>query len=246
MRGRKAVRSAQLATVGYVRVSSSDQAQLGVSLDAQEARIAAYAAAMGWELSEIVCDAGESAKSLKRPGISKILVGVSGRTIGRVIILKLDRLTRSMRDLSNLLEVFAKADTSLVSVSESLDTQTAGGRLVVNMLGVVAEWERLAIGERTSLALAHKRRSQIVYCGKVPFGFRRQGKKLIPVLSQQRALAEVRAMYAAGASLRQIAAKLEALGVEPNNGGAKWYAQSVKQILTSRMTADSCHSLAIT
>src|SRR5580704_17741072 len=205
MRGRKArVQPTERTTVGYVRVSTLDQAENGVSLDAQESRIAAYATALGWQVSEIIRDAGESAKSLKRPGIAKVLSGVQAGAIGRVITLKLDRVTRSMRDLSSLLDVFAKADASLVSVSESLDTQSAAGRLVVNMLGVVAEWERLAIGERTAQALA-----------------------------------QARSMHAAGASLRQNAARLDSLGVKPNNGGSKWYAQSVKHILTSKMTSEA-------
>jgi|HubBroStandDraft_6_1064221.scaffolds.fasta_scaffold01942_14 site-specific DNA recombinase len=240
MRGRKArVQPTERTTVGYVRVSTLDQAENGVSLDAQESRIAAYATALGWQVSEIIRDAGESAKSLKRPGIAKVLSGVQAGAIGRVITLKLDRVTRSMRDLSSLLDVFAKADASLVSVSESLDTQSAAGRLVVNMLGVVAEWERLAIGERTAQALAHKRRCGKVYSGRTPFGYHRDGDKLVGDVAQQRALAQARSMHAAGASLRQIAARLESLGVKPNNGGSKWYAQSVKHILTSKMTSDA-------
>lgn len=131
MRGRKpATDLPERKTVGYVRVSTQEQAANGVSLDAQEAKIAAYCVAMDWELSEILRDAGESAKSLKRPGIHSIIEGVSGRTIGRVVILKLDRATRSTRDLASLLEVFARADASLVSVTESLDTRSAAGRLV--------------------------------------------------------------------------------------------------------------------
>ena len=156
MKRRKAREQAASTTVGYVRVSTQEQATNGVSLDAQEARIVAYCTALGWQVSEVIRDAGESAKSLKRPGISRILEGVRGGTVGRVVILKLDRVTRSTRDLANLLDTFAKADASLVSVSESLDTLSAAGRLVVNMLGVVAQWEREAIGERTASALAHK------------------------------------------------------------------------------------------
>jgi site-specific DNA recombinase len=236
MRGRKAaVKVAEKVTVGYVRVSTTDQVENGVSLDAQ-GKIAAYASALAWQLSEIIVDAGESAKSLQRPGISKILEGVRRREIGRVVVLKLDRITRSTRDLAELLELFARCDSSLVSVFEHLDTESAAGRLVVNMLGVIAQWEREAIGERTSLALAHKRTNRLVY-GKTPFGYHRDGDRLVSDPTQQRALKEAQALHAAGASLRQIAAKLESLGVKPNNGGTIWYAQSVKHVLTSRMTA---------
>lgn len=154
--------------VAYIRVSTDDQAVNGISIDAQKARLSSYAAAMALGVSEIVVDAGESAKSLQRPGLQQILAGVRSREIGTVIVLKLDRLTRSTRDLAELLELFGKADAALVSVSESLDTSSAAGRMVVNMLGVVAQWEREAIGERTATALAHKRATGRVY-GSVPF-----------------------------------------------------------------------------
>jgi site-specific DNA recombinase len=127
---------------------------------------------MDWLPREIVTDAGESAKTLRRPGMAKVLADVRHGVISRVVVFKLDRITRSTRDLADLIELFGDSNTSLVSVSESLDTETASGRLVVNMLGVVAQWEREAIGERTAEALAHKRRNGFVY-GRTPFGFRR-------------------------------------------------------------------------
>ena len=87
-----------------------------------------------------------------------------------MIVLKLDRLTRSVRDLADLLELFQRRKVALMSVSESLNTATAAGRMVVNMLGTVAQWEREAIGERTSAALSAKRlRGE--RAGAVPYGF---------------------------------------------------------------------------
>lgn len=204
MKRRKAREQAASTTVGYVRVSTQEQATNGVSLDAQEARIVAYCTALGWQVSEVIRDAGESAKSLKRPGISRILEGVRGGTVGRVVILKLDRVTRSTRDLANLLDTFAKADASLVSVSESLDTLSAAGRLVVNMLGVVAQWEREAIGERTASALAHKRQHRRAY-GITPFGFVREGDTLVPDADEQAALMEAHHMDREGRHSARLA-----------------------------------------
>lgn len=235
MKGRKAPSSAPASTVAYARVSTLEQATRGVSLAAQRDRIIAYCNAMGWDLHEVITDSGESAKTLKRPGVAKILERVRLGVVGRIVVLKLDRMTRSTRDLAELLEVFAKFNVALVSVSESLDTQSAAGRLVVNMLGVVAQWEREAIGERTATALAHKRRESTVY-GHTPFGYRRVGNRLVPDAKQQRALQKAQAMHARGASLRQIGARLEAMQVKPNNGGRRWHPQSVKWILSSKMT----------
>ncbi len=129
----------------------------GVSLDAQRARIAAYCTAMDWTVSEYIEDAGWSAKSLKRPGMSRILAGIRTGEIERVVVTKLDRATRAVRDLTALIDLCTKHDVALVSLGETLDTSTAAGRMVVNMLGAVMQWEREAIAERTATALAHKR-----------------------------------------------------------------------------------------
>lgn len=223
-------------TVAYVRVSTEEQATAGVSLDAQRARIAAYCAAMDISISNVIEDAGCSAKSLERPGAMRILEGVRAGEIGAVVVLKLDRLTRSVRDLGELLDVFAKQDAALVSVSEHLDTSTAAGRMVVNMLGVVAQWEREAIAERTASALAHKRSQRRVY-GPTPFGYRRNGDQLVADDAEQKILARMRRMDHDGASYRAIAADLEARGVRTCSGGTKWHASSVRSVLRSKIAA---------
>lgn len=223
-------------TVGYIRVSTEDQAREGVSLDAQEARITAYCAAMGWPLAEVVRDAGESAKSLQRPGMARVLEGVRSNSIGRVVIMKLDRLTRSTRDLAELLDLFSRSDAALVSVSENLDTASACGRMVVNMLGVVAQWEREAIAERTASALAHKRGGGLAY-GTTPFGYARNGDRLVPIPTEQRALDAAIRMDKAGASFREIGRFLTDTGVKPHRGKA-WHASSVRAVLRSRIATE--------
>lgn len=243
MRGRKArpTFTAPKETIAYCRVSTEDQAREGVSLDAQKARIRAYCEAMDITLTDIVSDAGESAKTLKRPGVQRVLERVRAGEVARVVVLKLDRLTRSVKDLTGILEAFNKHSAALVSVSEHLDTQSAGGRLVVNMLGVVAQWEREAIAERTSLALSHKRANRQVY-GRTPFGYRREGKNLVPHAPQLRALAEARLMNDRGHSLREIAERLTAMNVLPQGGG-QWYPASVRAILNSKMTLAAIEKL---
>jgi DNA invertase Pin-like site-specific DNA recombinase len=238
MRTRKAVAKAEdRKTVSYVRVSTQDQAAEGVSLAAQEARIAAYCAAMGWAVAETIRDAGESAKSLKRPGIATTLDAIRRGVVGRIVVAKLDRLTRSVRDLADLIDLCAKYDVALVSVGETLDTSTAAGRMVVNMLGVVAAWEREAIGERTATALAHKRQQRTAY-GATPFGYIRVGDALVPEAKEQDALNEAARMDRAGASFREIAVRLTELGVKPHRGKS-WYASSVSAMLRSKMATEA-------
>ncbi len=191
---------------------------------------------MDWNVSEVVRDAGESAKSLKRPGMSSIVAYVQAGGIDRVVVAKLDRLTRSIRDLSNLIDLCAKHDVALVSVGETLDTSSAAGRMVVNMLGVVGQWEREAIAERTSAALAHKRHSGRAYA-PTPFGYRREGDALLPDPLEQEALREAMRLDTTGGSFREIARFLTDRGVRPHRGKA-WYASSVRAMLRSRMTAE--------
>jgi site-specific DNA recombinase len=224
-------------SIAYVRVSTEDQAREGVSLDAQEARVAAYAVAMGWRVSEVVRDAGESAKNLQRPGMASLLEHVRAGHVERIVVAKLDRLTRSVRDLAELIDLCAKHDVALVSIGETLDTSSAAGRLVVNMLGVVAQWEREAIGERTATSLAHKRRQRRVY-SPTPFGYVRDGTSIVPHAPEQLALREAIRMDRAGASFREIAAMLTNRGVQPKRGKA-WYASSVRAMLRSRIVLES-------
>jgi site-specific DNA recombinase len=224
-------------TLGYCRVSTDEQADKGVSLAAQEERIRAFCIGTGRQLDEVVVDRAASAKDLRRPGVSRILDAVRAGTVGAVVILKLDRLTRSVRDLADLLDECRKYDVALVSISESLDTGSAGGRMVVNMLGVVAQWEREIIGERTAFALAHKRRARRVY-GSTPFGWQRKGDQLVEDPAQQIAFKRARGMRAKGASLRAIADDLTRRKVAPPRGQA-WYASSVRAVLHSKIAAEA-------
>jgi DNA invertase Pin-like site-specific DNA recombinase len=224
-------------SIACVRVSTEDQARDGVSLVAQEARIAAYARAMEFDLSEVIGDAGESAKSLQRPGIGNLLEQVRVNRVARIVVAKLDRLTRNVRDLSDLIELCAKHGVALVSVGETLDTSTAAGRMVVNMLGVVAQWEREAIGERTATSLAHKRRQRTAY-SPTPFGYVRRGDALMPSASEQEALHEALRMDSAGASFREIATMLTARGAHPKRAKA-WHGSSVRAMLRPRIVLES-------
>src|SRR5262249_18269207 len=160
------------------------------SLDAQAAKIRAMAVVQGVELVDVLIDAGESAKSLQRPGMARLLALVEARAIDTVIIAKLDRLTRSVADLAELLKRFERRGVSLVSVADALDTRSAAGRLVLNIMVSVSQWEREAIGERTKDALRHKRATgQRV--GTLPYGARlaADGVQLVADADEQRILA---------------------------------------------------------
>ena len=143
-----------MRAVGYARVSTDDQAQNGVSLEAQEAKIQAYCVAKDWELVRIIRDEGCSAKDLNRSGIQQIIEGVKGQLFDVVVTLKLDRLTRSVKDLGYLVEdVFNRHSVAFCSLQDNFDTSTANGRMVMNILATIAQWERDNFPHRSELGV---------------------------------------------------------------------------------------------
>ncbi len=164
--------TARTRVVGYVRVSTEHQADGGVSLDAQRAKLAAYAVAMDLDLVCIIEDAGVSAKTLARPGIARALAMLDAGGADALLVAKLDRLTRSVRDLGDLVDRFFASRFALLSVADSIDTRSAAGRLVLNVLASVSQWEREACGERTRDALAQLK-SEGVKLGGAALGWRR-------------------------------------------------------------------------
>ena len=132
-----------MKTVGYIRVSTDEQSTNGVSLAEQRAKIKGYANLYGLTLVAVIEDAGQSAKSMDRPGLRQVLDMLGKGMVEAVVVSKLDRLTRSVRDLGQLLdEQFgAQGKAALLSVSEQIDGRSAGGRMVLNLLATVSQWK---------------------------------------------------------------------------------------------------------
>ncbi len=208
-------------TIAYLRVSTDKQADRGVSLDAQRVKVAAYAELYDLDLVEVIVDAGESAKSLDRPGLQRALEMLKKGDAEALLVVKLDRLTRSVVDLGSLVErYFAPGKAALLSVGEQIDTRSAAGRLVLNVLASVSQWEREAIGERTAVAMQHKASQGEYTGGQAPYGRRvaADGERLELDPTEEAALAVARQLRAQGLSLRRVAAELERLGVRSRTG----------------------------
>ncbi len=207
--------------IGYTRVSTEEQAREGVSLATQEAKLRAYAELYELDLVEVVIDAGQSAKTLARPGLQAALAGLEGGRAQALVVAKLDRLTRSVRDLGTLLETYFKSRFNLLSVADQVDTRSAAGRFVLNLLTSVAEWERETIGERTAAALAHKKA---------------QGVRLgAPSLEHPETLARMRELRASGMTYREVCQALTREGYPTLKGGA-WRPGTVQRILERQET----------
>lgn len=220
-----------MRAVGYVRVSTDKQADRGISLEAQVEKVRAMATVHSAELVEIISDAGESAKSLDRPGMARVLEMVRTRSVDMVIVAKLDRLTRSVKDLATLLEIFERKNVALISVAEALDTGSAAGRLLLNIMVSVSQWEREAIGERTRDAMAHKR-AKNEWNGNAPYGSRvSEDRKHVELNErEQKVLRRIRHLRRCGSSLREIAVKLNRDGIRTRTGGV-WRHEYVARVL---------------
>ena len=219
-----------MKAVGYIRVSTAGQVEDGVSMDAQEAKVRAWADLNGADEVVIFRDDGISGKRAdNRPGLQSALDAVGKGDA--LVVYSLSRLSRSTKDTLALADVLAKKDADLVSLSEKIDTTSAAGKMVFRLLAVLNEFERDQVSDRTRFALAHKRTKGEKTGGDVPFGYRARAGKLYPDAAEQKAVRLIRDLRADGASLRDICRALEAEGIARKNGARSWHPQVVSDIL---------------
>jgi site-specific DNA recombinase len=194
--------------------------------------VKAYAELYDLEIVETIIDAGVSAKTLERPGLQRALTLLRGRDADALLVVKLDRLTRSVRDLGELVDKhFAPGKAALLSVSEQIDTRSAAGRLVLNVLASVSQWEREAIGERTSVAMQHKADVGEYIGGGAPYGFKVVGERVEQDPAEQLVIAAAKELRGGGLSLRRVAAELELRGYRSRKG-TRFEAAQVARMLS--------------
>jgi len=200
----------------YSRVSTEEQADSGLGLDAQRAALDTAAGLRGWGDVEHVADEGYSAKSLRRPGMEWALAELAEGRASALVAAKLDRFSRSVVDFAGLMEQAQREGWALVALDSPVDMTTPHGRMIANVMATFAQFERELIGQRTKDALAVKKRA----------GVRLGRPRLVPDAVVARIVDE----RAAGASLRAIAAGLNDAGVASGSGG-RWHPQSVAVVL---------------
>lgn len=215
--------------IAYIRVSTDKQQEKGHSLLAQQEKIQAYAMLYDLDIVDYVIETG-SGKNLKREGLQGALAQIKAGTANALIVVKLDRLTRSVADLNYLLETyFNKAD--LLSVSEQLDTRSANGRLVLNMLAIISQWEREIIGERTSAARQSMKANGLYCGGSVPYGQMLENGELVSNPNEQVIINRAKTLKAEGHSLRTIATMFSKEGLKTRKD------TDFSHVLVSRMAA---------
>jgi DNA invertase Pin-like site-specific DNA recombinase len=206
-----------MRVLGYVRVSTEEQSDSGAGLEAQRRAIEAECLRRGWQLLEVVEDAGFSAKDLKRPGIQEALRVLEEGDARGLVAAKLDRLSRSMIDFTALMATAQKQGWALVALDCAVDTTTPAGEAMANVLATFAQFERRLISQRTREALAVKK-SQGVRLGR-------------PTTMPKKVVNRIRRERAAGKTFAEIADRLNADGVPTAQGGRRWYPATVRYTL---------------
>jgi DNA invertase Pin-like site-specific DNA recombinase len=203
--------------IGYCRVSTADQADFGVSLDAQTEKIRVWSVANGYELADVLVDRGLSGgRCDNRPALQEALKAVSRGD--SLVVYSLSRLARSTRDTLMIAESLERKGADLVSLSERLDTTTSAGKMLFRMLAVLSEFERDVISERTSMAMEQLRRSGKYLGGFDPYGFRCVEGELEAIPEEQRVIQMVQRLRGEGQSLGSIGKRLLETGITTRTG----------------------------
>ena len=218
-----------IKAIGYIRVSTDEQAKEGFSLENQEQKIRDYCKLKDFEIVEIIQDAGVSAKNLRRPGVQKVIEMAEEKMIDAVIVYKLDRMFRSTVDALETTKQFDKLNVSFHSIEETIDTKSAMGKFFFTLTAALAEMEREIIGERTRDVLQRKKANGEFY-GHVPFGFKRFKGKLLNHDAEQKIVLAVLGMREKGLNYSRISRELNHMGLKTNKG-KKWHPQTVKNVV---------------
>ena len=215
--------------IGYIRVSTEQQANEGVSLEAQKAKIAAWCVTNGYELVNVFVDAGISGKSMdKRPGLQDAMKSLKKGMA--LVSYSLSRLARSTKDALSIGETVAKRKADMVSLTEQIDTTTAAGKMMFQMLSVLAEFERNLVAERTTNALQHKKRTGQKYTNQTPYGFEAIEGRLVQVQQEAEVVAEIQASRTGGNTLQSIADGLNGRNI-PTKTGKLWAPATIHLLL---------------
>ena len=221
----------------YIRVSTDEQAKEGYSIRAQEEKLRAYATLKEWNIYSVYADEGLSGKDIEgRPAIKQLVSDVTSGKVKNVLVYKIDRLTRSTKNLIELVELFNRHNCTFNSLQESIDTSSATGRMFLKIVGIFAEFERENLAERVRLGLERKAKEGFTNCSfSASFGYDRENGNKIPEINEEKA-ALVRRIFDMflnqNYNYTQIADTLNAEKI-PTLKGKEWLTSSIQRLLTN-------------
>jgi len=224
-----------LETGIYLRVSTEEQAQEGFSMRAMEQKLRDYARIKEWPIRKVYRDEGISGKNISdRPDIKEMIEDVQNKVIRNVLIFKIDRLTRSTADLLYLVNLFNDNDCAFNSLCESIDTQSATGRMFIKIIGIFAEFERENIAERVTLGFERKVREGYSPSGRSnSYGYDRKKGQKIQTINEKEAniVKEIFDMFVnRHLSYRNITNNLNNRNI-PTKENSNWDARTIMSLL---------------
>ena len=218
----------------YARVSTSEQAVNGYSIEEQQDRMEKYCDAMGWKDHKLYTDAGFTGANTNRPALQQLIRDVKAHKVERVLIYKLDRLSRSQRDTLALIEdVFLINGCEFVSMNENFDTATPFGRAMIGILAVFAQLEREQIKER--MMMGKQARVKAAKCSgtsRPPIGYDYVDGDLVVNEFEKLQIISIFEWYASGMSIQKITQRLNDAGMTQKYG--KWCVQTVRRALSRK------------
>ncbi|HOU36298.1 MAG TPA: recombinase family protein [Candidatus Omnitrophota bacterium] len=217
----------------YVRVSTEEQAKEGYSLAAQTDKIVEYIKSKGWTYSQIYNDDGYSAASRRRPALQRLLADAASQQFEAVIVYRIDRLSRNLKDLIEIVEELATNGAGFKSITEIIDTTTPEGRLMFHQFGSFAQYERELISQRTSLGRSKRLKLGLWPGGRAPFGYLLKAGKLQTVEKEAKLVRLMFELYLnKNLGVINIARYLNDKGIKTKQG-KKWKFTVVHKILTN-------------
>ncbi len=165
----------------YVRVSTDEQALNGFSIRAQIDKLKMFCQIKEWKIYDVYSDEGISGKTIcERPQLLRLINDIKSNKVQNVLVYKIDRLTRSTKDLIEMIDLFNKYDCSFNSLTENIDTKSSTGRMFIKIIGIFAEFERENIVERVRLGLERKvREGYTIACNNISYGYQKKiGEKV--------------------------------------------------------------------
>ncbi|MCL2354398.1 MAG: recombinase family protein [Oscillospiraceae bacterium] len=227
-----------LSTGIYVRVSTEEQAQEGFSIRGQTEKLKAYALLKEWDIYNIYSDEGISGKNIvERPAINRLIEDIKKGNVNNVLVFKVDRLTRSTKNLIELVDLFEEHNCVFNSLTESIDTDTPSGRMFLKIIGIFAEFERENLACRLQLGFERKvKEGYTLASNSISYGYtRKNGQKIQEIEPEEvKIVKEIFAMYLDdNMSMNKIARTLNKREVKTKQSSSEWMGITIKKILTN-------------
>lgn len=225
-----------MKAIGYSSHNTLSPQPKNLTLDDQEQIIKDYVASKNWELVGVYSDIVSTNSSQSQTKLDDLMEGAAAGKFDVIVVPRLDRLTRNIRKLSELIsEVCIKNGVGLISIEEELDTKSENGKLVMNIIDILSKWDTKRISDRTREIIARKR-SKGERVGHAPFGFTYKNKMLVTVEDELDTVRLIREKRDAGMSYHKIAKYLNDRKIASKRGGI-WYAETVKTVFQNSLGA---------